>query len=84
MRDLESTNTMWLKGVLFLLIGVSCATLLLLESWSWRNLLLLGLCVWGFCRAYYFAFYVIERWVDPKFKFSGLWHFLVWWWNGKR
>jgi len=28
--------------------------------------------IWSFCRAYYFAFYVIERYVDPRFKFSGL------------
>jgi hypothetical protein len=83
MRDLQSTSAMWLKGALFLAIGVLCAGLLLLESWSWRNAMLLALCVWGFCRAYYFAFYVIERWVDPQFKFSGLWHFLLWLVKGK-
>ena len=30
----------------------------------------------GVCRAYYFAFYVIERYADPSFKFSGLWSFV--------
>jgi hypothetical protein len=79
MRDLQSTRAMWLKGWLFLLIGVMSAALLLVEHWSWRTALLLGLCVWGFCRAYYFAFYVIERWVDPGFKFSGLGHFVRYW-----
>ena len=77
MRDLQSTRAMWLKGWLFLLIGLLSAAILLVENWSWRTALLLALCVWGFCRAYYFAFYVIERWVDSQFKFSGLGHFLT-------
>jgi hypothetical protein len=32
----------------------------------------LGLMVWAFCRAYYFAFYAIEKYVDSGYKFSGL------------
>lgn len=76
MRDLQSTKAMWLKAWLFLLIGLVAGGLLLIEHWSWRTALLLGLCVWGFCRFYYFAFYVIERWVDGKYRFSGLWDFL--------
>lgn len=84
MRDLHSTWAMWLKAALFLLIGAFSATLLLLELASWRAALLLALCVWGFCRAYYFAFYVIERWVDPEFKFSGLGHFLAWSWKRRK
>jgi hypothetical protein len=56
----------------------------LVENWSWRTAGLLALCVWGFSRAYYFAFYVIECWVDPKYKFSGLGHFLAWWWRQRR
>jgi hypothetical protein len=77
-RDLHSTRAMWLKGALFLLIGVASAALLLLENAGWRTALLLALCIWGFCRAYYFVFYVIERWIDPGYKFSGLGHFIVW------
>lgn len=76
MRDLHSTKAMWLKAWLFLFIGISSAATLLAEHGSWRTALLLALCLWGFCRAYYFAFYVIERWVDPGFKFSGLGHFI--------
>lgn len=75
MKDLADTRLMWLKGWLFLGIGVLSGGLLLIEFWSWRAALLLGLCIWGFCRAYYFAFYVIEHWVDSGFKFSGLMHF---------
>ncbi len=84
MRDLPSTKAMWLKGWLFLLIGILSAALLLIEHWSWRTAGLLVLCIWGFCRAYYFAFYVIERWVDPRFKFSGLGAFLAHWFRTRR
>ncbi len=75
-RDLKTPSAIWAKGWLFLVIGLASAGLLLIENWSWRTLLLLVLCVWGFCRFYFFAFYVIERWVDGRFKFSGLCHFL--------
>jgi hypothetical protein len=37
-----------------------------------KTALLLGITVWAFCRAYYFAFYVIERYVDPGYRFAGL------------
>ena len=84
MRNLQSTRAMWLKGWLFLLIGLMSAAILLVENWSWRTALLLALCVWGFCRAYYFAFYVIERWVDPSYKFSGLGHFLTYLWRSRK
>jgi hypothetical protein len=76
MRDLQSTRAIWIKGWLFLVIGIMSATLLLLEEFSLRKALLLAACVWGFCRFYFFAFHVIERWVDPGFRFSGLGHFL--------
>ena len=38
-----------------------------------KTALLLALAIWAFCRAYYFAFYVLERYVDPQFRFAGLW-----------
>ena len=41
-----------------------------------RLLLLLAVAVWCFCRAYYFAFYVIEHYVDENYKFAGLWSFV--------
>ena len=33
---------------------------------------LLAVAVWCFARSYYFAFYVIEHYVDPGFRFAGL------------
>lgn len=73
MRDLTSSAAIKLKGVLFLVIGLLAGALLWLDVQTWRTAILLAVCIWAFCRAYYFAFYVIEKYVDPSFKFSGLW-----------
>ena len=72
-KDLQSAKLMWLKAVLFLVIGTTSVTLVWLEVPSVKNAALLALSVWGFCRAYYFAFYVLEKYVDSSFKFAGLW-----------
>lgn len=63
---------MWLKAILFLLIGIISISLILVELPDWRILLLLCLAIWSFCRAYYFAFYVLEHYVDSSFRYSGL------------
>ena len=73
MPDLQDPRLMYLKAALFVLIGVVSVTLLLLDRPSLRVAMLLGLAIWAFCRAYYFAFYVIERYIDPEYKFAGLW-----------
>jgi hypothetical protein len=72
MRDLRSPRLIWTKAVLFLVIGFVSSGLILLEAPEARVLLLLALAVWSFCRAYYFAFYALERYVDPSYRFSGL------------
>jgi hypothetical protein len=73
MKDLTNPGWIKAKGILFLLVGIAAATLLLLEIPTWKAAVLLAVSIWCFCRAYYFAFYVIERYVDSTFKFSGLW-----------
>jgi len=72
MRDLSDPRWIKAKGALFLVLGLATSALLILEHPSWRVIVLLALAVWSFCRAYYFAFYVIEHYVDPGFRFSGL------------
>lgn len=72
MTDLTSPFWIKLKGLLFLLIGLVAAALLLLDSPTWKTVGLLALAIWSFCRFYYFAFYVLEKYVDPSYKFSGL------------
>lgn len=76
-RDLKSARWIHLKGWLFLVIGVLAGTGLWLDSPTARTAILIGLCVWGFCRFYYYAFYVIERYTDPQYKFAGLLDFLI-------
>jgi hypothetical protein len=75
MKDLTSSFWIKLKGILFLIIGIFAAVLLVLEQPTWKAAALLAVAVWCFCRFYYFAFYVIEKYVDPAYKFSGLWSF---------
>ena len=75
MTDLSSAWAIKAKGLLFFFGGAFAATLLLMEHPTIKTALLLGLSVWCFCRFYYFAFYVIERYIDPSYRFSGLWSF---------
>jgi hypothetical protein len=72
MKDL--TNPIWikLKGILFLFIGIVAAILIFLDEPTLKTAVLLVVAIWSFCRFYYFAFYVIEKYVDPGYKFSGL------------
>lgn len=55
-----------------LLTGSLAAILVIAQAPSLTLALLLAICVWGFCRAYYFAFYVIEHYIDPGYKYAGL------------
>jgi hypothetical protein len=75
--NLRSPRLMALKATLFVAVGLLASTCLLLECPSWRVAALLALAVWAFARAYYFAFYVIEKYVDPTYRFAGLWDFLA-------
>jgi uncharacterized membrane protein len=75
MKDLTSPFWIKFKGILFLIIGILSSALLIIETWSWRVAIMLAIAIWCFCRFYYFAFYVIEHYVDPGYRFSGLWSF---------
>jgi len=75
MKDLTSQTWIKAKGILFLILGILSGLLLILENPTRKVFALLVVSVWCFCRFYYFAFYVIEKYVDPSYKFSGLWSF---------
>ncbi len=75
MKDLASPFWIKLKGILFLLIGLVAAALVFLDNPKWSTAVLLALAIWSFCRFYYFAFYVMEKYVDSRYKFSGLYSF---------
>ncbi|HEV2331081.1 MAG TPA: hypothetical protein VGY56_20045 [Verrucomicrobiae bacterium] len=70
MKDL-TPRWMVVKAVLFLIIGILAVVSILLEYPDWRMAVMLALAIWSFCRLYYFAFYVIEKYVDPAYKFQG-------------
>jgi hypothetical protein len=73
MADIRSPKLLYLKGALFFFLGVLASGILLAEHFDLKFAALLGLAIWAFARTYYFIFYVIEHYIDPKFKFSGLW-----------
>lgn len=76
MSDLKSPTLLYLKGGLMLATGLLAAGLLLLDRPDLRTALLLGIAIWGFCRAYYFAFYVVEHYIDPGYRYAGLTSFI--------
>jgi hypothetical protein len=76
MKDLTSSTWIKVKGILFLVVGILSTTLLVLELPSLKVVGLLVVTIWSFCRFYYFAFYVIEHYVDPSYRFAGLGSFI--------
>ncbi|MEQ1826524.1 MAG: hypothetical protein ABL921_11290 [Pirellula sp.] len=72
MTDIKNVQLLWIKGGLFLLIGCIASGLILLKVQSFVVAVLLAVAVWAFCRAYYFAFYVIEKYADRSFRYAGL------------
>lgn len=77
MTDLRSPRLIYAKGILFLLAGLGASTLVLIESPTLMTACLLVIAVFCFCRFYYFAFYVVEHYVDGKYRFAGLWDFAM-------
>lgn len=77
MGDITNPRLIVFKGFLFLLAGVLAAGALLVEHPDLKVAFLLGIAVWSFARFYYFAFYVIEHYVDPGYRFAGLGSFVL-------
>lgn len=75
LADIKSPRLLYLKGALFVILGGTAAGLLWLERPTVRTAALLVVAIWAFARAYYFAFYVIEHYIDDTYKFAGLWSF---------
>ena len=53
-------------------IVAGAASLLWLASPTLRTAGLLAVLVWASCRFYYFLFYVLETYVDPRLRYAGL------------
>ncbi len=82
--DIHSKKLIVIKGFLFALVGIIGALGIWLQIPDWRMALLLAITIWACCRFYYFAFYVIENYVDSEFKFAGLWAMVIWLWRRKK
>ncbi|HCE43360.1 MAG TPA: hypothetical protein DET40_07415 [Lentisphaeria bacterium] len=74
--DLKSKHLIYLKGFLFLALGTAGTAIIIALHPDWRTAVLLAITIWAFCRFYYFCFYVIEKYVDGKYKFAGLLDFI--------
>ena len=72
MKDLTSPTWILIKGGLFLTLGLMAGALLLVQHPTLYVGFLLITAVWAFCRFYYFAFYVIEHYVDSNYRYAGL------------
>ena len=72
MADITNPKLIYAKGFLFLLCGLVASGLLLLEAPTLKVAFLLVVAIWSFARFYYFAFYVIQHYVDPSYRFAGL------------
>jgi tellurite resistance protein TehA-like permease len=68
--DLKSPWLMYLKAALFLTMGLLCSAAIFVQNPSFLTFALLAFTVWSFCRLYYFFFYVIEKYIDPSFRFD--------------
>ena len=79
MADLKDSRLICLKGCLFLIGALLASATLLIEHPDWRTAGLLILAIWCSARFYYFAFYVIEHYVDGTYRFAGLGSFLRYW-----
>ncbi len=84
MRDITRPGLIYFKGFLFVLTGTLASILLWLEHPTPKVALLLALAIWCFARAYYFAFYVIEKYVDSSYRFAGIWSFVCYQWKNWR
>jgi hypothetical protein len=74
--DLKNSKWMYAKAVMLLTIGTLSFGLLLLPQPLWGRISLQILMIWAFARTYYFAFYVMEHYIDASCKYSGILAFL--------
>lgn len=84
MHNLLTPRWMLVKAALFVLLALLAAATVLWQHPSWTVALCLGVLAWACSRAYYFAFYVVEHYVDGRYRFAGLFSFAAWLWRRRR
>ena len=74
LSDIKSEPLLWIKAALMAALGIGCIAYTAMRlGWPTGALVVIG--AWALCRAYYFAFYVIEKYADPTYRYDGLWDF---------
>src|SRR5262245_49772613 len=76
MSDIQSPRLLYVKGGLLFAVGLTAAIIILIEHPNLKFAALLAISIWAFARSYYFAFYVIEHYIDGGYKYAGLLSFL--------
>ena len=76
MTDITNVRLIYVKGLLFLVTGLVAAGILLVQHFELMFVFLLVVSIWCFARFYYFAFYVIQHYVDDQYRFAGLGSFV--------
>jgi hypothetical protein len=76
MKNLTDPTWIKVKAALFLFLGLLSGAMLFWDHPTLKAVLLLILTVWAFCRFYYFAFYVIQHFVDPGYRYLGIFSFV--------
>lgn len=71
-RDLKNPVALRIKGLSFALIGLMSAAILIWQLADWSLILMLFICIWAWCRFYYFLFYVLEHYAGSKRPYAGL------------
>ena len=72
MTDITSKKVIVLKGILFFFILIGSSGVILIKQPTLMAVLALCVLIWASARFYYFLFYVLERYVDPSLRYSGL------------
>jgi hypothetical protein len=79
MSDLQNKRLIVAKGFGFLIAGLLALAIIFLEYRHWKLVALVTVAIWCFARFYYFAFYVIEHYVDDGYHYAGVISFVRHW-----
>ena len=72
---------MFVKAALFVVLAIGASAVVLLRDPQWTTAACLAVIVWASARAYYFAFHVVQHWIDPGYRFAGLIDLARWCWR---
>ena len=72
MNDIKSKRLIVIKGLLFISIVFVSGIVIACYCPRIEVIALLLILIWASARSYYFLFYVLEKYVDPKLKYTGI------------